>query len=137
MREERLLERIKAWEKKPERRSKEDPRRTKYSIKEHLERILNTKTGNVPIADDYGVPDFTDLLRTYPDSVRDFERSIKHTIQKYEPRLKVVRLNLLPPDENLLSLRFKIVAKLVSTQENLSIETVLDSDGKMKNIRVV
>lgn len=134
MREERLLERIKVWEKKPERRSKEDTRRIIDSIIRHLQRILNTKTGNVPIADDYGVPDFTDLLRTYPDSVRDFERAIKHTIQKYEPRLKAVRLNLLPPDENLLSLRFQIVAKLASTQENLFIETVLDSDGRM-NIR--
>jgi type VI secretion system protein len=131
MREERLLERIKVWEKEPERRSKEDPRRTIDSILRHLQRILNTKRGNVPIAEDYGVPDFTDLLRSYPDLVRDFERSIKQTIQKYEPRLSGVRLNLIPPDEDVLSLRFQIVAKLTINQENLFIETVLDSDGKM------
>jgi type VI secretion system protein len=134
MREDRLLERIKIWEKKPERRSEESTRRIIDSVLRHLQRILNTKRGNVPIAEDYGVPDFTDLLRSYPESIRDLERSIRQTIQKYEPRLKAVRLNLIPQDEDMLTLRFQIIARLAVKQENILFETVLDSDGKV-NIR--
>lgn len=131
MREDRLLERIKIWGEKPERRSEESTRRIIDSVLRHLQRILNTKRGNVPIAEDYGVPDFTDLLRSYPESIRDLERSIRQTIQKYEPRLKAVRLNLIPQDEDMLTLRFQIIARLAVKQENILFETVLDSDGKV------
>ena len=69
MGEERLLERIQSWEKEPKRRSRGEPRRQIDSIVAHLQRILNTRQGNVPIADGYGVPDLTDFMLSYPESV--------------------------------------------------------------------
>ncbi len=135
MREERLLERIRAWEKEPGRRGKEDPRRIVDSVLGHLQRILNTKQGHVPIAEDYGSPDFTDFLKAFPDSVREIERTMRSTIQKYEPRLKGVRVSFIPQDEDLLSLRFQIVARLATgPKTQVLFETVIDSDGKV-NIR--
>ena len=133
MREYRLLKRISAWEKEPHRRSREDPKRTIGSVLDHLKQILNTRQGSVPIGEDYGVPDFTELLHAYPDSVRDFERSIRQTIQKYEPRLNGVRVRLIPQDEDILSLRFQIMAKLVTEdhKEPVIFESVVDSDGKI------
>ena len=134
MREERLLERLRIWGDEPHRRSKQDTRRTTDSVLRHLQRILNTKRGNVPIAEDYGVPDFTDLIRGHSESVRDLERSIRQTIQKYEPRLKAVRISFIPQEEDVLSLRFQVVAKLATEDEQIPIlfETVVDSDGKVK-----
>jgi type VI secretion system protein len=133
MREARLLERIRTWERDPARREREDPRRVIDSVLLHLHRILNTKQGNVPIAEDYGVPDFTDLLYSYPESVRDIERTIRSAIQKYEPRLKAVKVTFIPQDADLLSLRFQIAARLSSeSKTQVFFETVVDSDGKIE-----
>ena len=132
MREERLLERIRSWEREPERRAREDPRRVNDSILGHLVRILNTRQGNVPIAEDYGIPDFLDLLGSYPESVREVERVIRSAIQKFEPRLKSVRVSFLPTGEDPLSLRFQIAARLSSdSRQQVVYETSIDSDGKV------
>jgi type VI secretion system protein len=132
MREARLLERIRFWDEDPVRRGREEPRRVIDSVLKHLNRILNTKQGNVPIAEDYGVPDFTDLLYSYPDSLRDIERTIRSAIQKYEPRLKAVKVTSIPQDEDLLSLRFQIVARLSGeSKAQVLFETIIDSDGKI------
>jgi len=129
MREERLLERISTWKREPGRREREDVGRITDSILYHLQRILNTRRGNVPIAADYG----TDLFQAYPESVRDLEKSIRQTIQKYEPRLTGVRVSFIPQEEDLLSLRFQIVAKLATTERKNQVlfETIVDADGKV------
>lgn len=133
MREERLLERIRSWEREPGRRAQEDPRRVNDSILEHLKRILNTRQGNVPIADDYGIPDFLDLLGSFPESVRETERILRQAIQKYEPRLKAVRVSFIPHEEDPLSLRFQIAARLTSdSRKQVVYETHIDSDGKVQ-----
>jgi type VI secretion system protein len=120
MREERLLERIRAFGKEPTRRGKEDPRRITDSVLRHLQRILNTKQGNVPIAEDYGTPDFSDFLLSFPDSIREIERAIRVAIQKYEPRLRGAKVS------------FQIVAKLdTESKTPVFFETQIDSDGKV------
>lgn len=133
MREDRLLERIRAWEREPHRRAREDPKRIIDSVLNHLQRILNTRQGSTPIAEDYGVPDFTEFLRRYPDSLNDFERSIRQTIQKYEPRLRAVRVRLIPQEDDAFSLRFQIAAKLATEEykESVRFESLVDSDGKI------
>ena len=132
MREERLLERIQSWEKEPARREKENPRRVVDSVLRHLQRILNTKQGNVPIAEDYGVPDFTDFLNDIPDSIRELEKSIRLTVQKYEPRLKGVKVSFIPQEEDLLSAHFQLVARLTTdSKTQVFFETLIDSEGKV------
>jgi len=133
MKEERLLDRIRSWEKRPILRNRQDPRRVTDSVLRHLQRLLNTKAGNVPIAEDYGVPDFTDFLHSYPDSVREMERTLRLVIQKYEPRLKAVRVSFVPQDESALSLSFQITARL-STEEKTQVlfETRVNSEGKIE-----
>ncbi len=133
MREERLLERLQTWEREPARRGREDPRRIVDSVLRHLKRILNTKQGNVLIAEDYGIPDFSDFINTLPRSIGELEKSIRLAIQKYEPRLTAVRVNFIPQEEDRLSLRFQIVAKLVTeSKTQVYIETVVDSEGKIE-----
>lgn len=143
MREERLLERLKAWEKEPARRGKENPRRIVDSVIRHLQRILNTKHGNVPIAEDYGTPDFTDFFLTLPKTEtnpkKEIEKAIRLTIQKYEPRLQGVRVSLVDQEEgeaNLfadpLTIRFQITGRLVTeSKTQVFFETTVDNDGKI------
>ena len=133
MREERLTERIRSWNRAPDRRGRPDPKRMVDSIVRHLERILNTRSGSAQIADDYGIPDLTDLRSGLPDAVRDLERAIRNTIQKYEPRLEAVRVKFIPQEETILTVSFQIVARLALEGEKnpVTFQSVMDSDGKV------
>ena len=134
MREDRLLDRVRRLEKDPTRSSGQDTRRVVDSILSHLQRILNTRQGSVQIADDFGIPDFTGLLHSIPESLRDIERAIRTVIQKYEPRLRAVRVSFIPNEDDALSLRFQIVARLATGDENNPVifESMVDSDGKIR-----
>lgn len=133
MREERLIERIRSWNKAPDRRGGPDPKRMIDSIVRHLERMLNTRRGSAQIGEDYGIPDVTDLTSGLPDTLRDLERMIRNMIQKYEPRLTAVRIKFIPQDENMLAVSFQIVARLILEEEKdpVVFESVMDSDGKV------
>ena len=134
MREQRLLERIRLWDKEPDRRSRADTGRVIDSVLLHLQRILNTKEGSVPIAEDFGLPDFTDLIDNYPESIRDLERSIRKMVLKYEPRLRAVQVKFIPQEEATLSLDFQITAELETEDEKVPVvfESQMESSGKMK-----
>ena len=133
MQEERLLQRISRWNKNPLQRNREDIKRVIDSVREHLQKILNTRQGSVMIGEEYGLPDFVELLREYPDSLREFEKSIRSTIQRYEPRLKSVRVRLLPNEEDILTLRFQVSARLAnqSGRTPVILESQVDQDGKV------
>lgn len=132
MREERLLERIRSWEREPLRRERTDQGRLVDSILAHLRCILNTRQGGVPIAANYGVPDFLDFLQTYPDSVREIELNIRRAIQLYEPRLEGVRVAFFPQEDDVLSLRFQILGQVRDGGGvRVRFETVVDTDGKV------
>ena len=134
MAKDRLLERIRKRQKDPRVRRKEDPKEVVDSVLRHLQRILNTRQGSVPIADDFGLPDLTELHLDYPDSLRLFERAIRQTIQKFEPRLSGLRVRFVPDEEDPLSLRFQIVAKLESEgyRDPVRFESIVGSDGKIR-----
>ncbi len=135
MREERLLERVRNWERDPSRRGAEDPQRISDSVLEHLRRILNTRQGCVPIADDYGVPEFTEYLHLGAEVYRELEKVLRTTIQKYEPRLKGVRVSFLPEEEGRLALQlqFHVVAKLTGDPRlQVQFETSIDGNGQVR-----
>ncbi len=132
MREYRLLDRIRAMAKNPSRRVTEDPQQMIRSVQEHLQRILNTRQGNVPIAEEYGVPDFTELMSGYPESQRVIERAIRNTIERFEPRLQSVRVTLLGGEKENLTLSFQISARLMlkDGRDSVTFDSVLDSGGR-------
>lgn len=130
---ERLSERIHSQERNPFRRGSADRKRCIDSVVSHLQRILNTRQGNVPVSDEYGIPDFVDFLQTYPDSVRELEASIRNAIDKFEPRLSGTSVSFMPPDEEDLTLRFQIISFLVTEGGRpVLLETVVDSDGRVR-----
>jgi len=133
MREERLLERIHNLELHPERREGNDPTRQVHSVLRHLQRILNTRQGSVPIADDFGMPDFTDLPGSFSTgATHDMERILKQVINTYEPRLRKVRILFDTRQDDLLALRFKVEAELNRPDgQPVAFETVVDAGGKI------
>jgi type VI secretion system protein len=85
-------------------------------------------------AEDYGIPDFTNFMSSFPETQRSLERSIRQTIQKYEPRLQGIRVSFLQEREDTLTLSFQIQARLVlpGQKEDVMFESVMDSGGKVK-----
>lgn len=132
MREERLLERIRRWEKEPFVREKEDPKRMVHSVVNHLQRILNTRQGSVEIAADYGIPDFTHFMDARIESTTHLENAIAEVIRKYEPRLRNVRVNFSSLDEERLQLSFRISGHLFTGTEQVVLETLVGPDGKVQ-----
>lgn len=134
MREDRLLKRIRIRERDLGRRATEDPEKVISSVLEHLQMILNTRQGNVPIAEDYGIPDITSFRHTLPFSIREIEKSICLTIEKYEPRLKGVRVKFISQEEDRLIVSFQIHARLVleGQKEPVMFRSQIDSYGKIK-----
>ncbi len=108
------------------------------SILEHLRNILNTRQGNVLIADNYGMPDLTNFPGDdLASSVAELERIMKITIQRYEPRLTNIKISYNPDMSDNLTLNFGIMAELVAAygennQQPIFFETVITSDGVVK-----
>ena len=71
-------------------------------------------------------------MLSYPESVTEIERSIRQAIEDYEPRLTSVRVSFIHQEEDVLCLRFQIVAQLAAESgRNVLIETIVDSDGRV------
>lgn len=133
MYEERLLERIANLEAPPGRKQRTDVSRAVDSVIHHLQRMLNTRQGSVPIAEDYGIPDMTNFpAQDLAGAGKDIAGAVRDFIRTYEPRLDKVRITFERRDEDLLSLRFRLEGILVRQNKMpVLFETVVDADGKV------
>ena len=94
---ERLLQRIRNQERRPETRASATLVEEVGSITEHLQRLLNTRQGSVPILPDYGIPDFTNLPGdTLTESAMEMRDIICRVLKQYEPRLADVQVASTP-----------------------------------------
>jgi type VI secretion system protein len=135
MYEESLLERIRRLESPVEKGRTPNLSHRVGSILHHLRRMLNTRQGSVPIAEDFGMPDITnfpgdDLLST----ARDLERVLIAAIQKYEPRVQKVRIRFEPPSGDGVQLRFRLEAEMIDSRDRgrtipIIFETVVSPNG--------
>ncbi len=131
--EERLLERIGNLEAPSDDKTATVVTKAIGSVIRHLQKMLNTRQGNVSIAEDYGMPDFTNYPgESLADACHHMSGIIKQFVEKYEPRLDNVHISFEPAENNVLCLCFKLEGVLV--RENnvpVMLETVVDSSGKV------
>ncbi|GAB6097176.1 hypothetical protein JCM14469_34300 [Desulfatiferula olefinivorans] len=132
MREKRLFERLRTGSIGP---GKHDAERTGdriASVIDHLKKLLNARQGTTLMDPGFGMPDITDLRATFPDSVRDIERTLSLTIEQYEPRLARVEVRFIEQDER-MTLYFHIRALLRSdgTSRPIHLESALSPSGRM------
>lgn len=131
--EEKLFERIQMFDSDPLRRSVNARKLVIDSVILHLQQLLNTRRGNAPISEDYGVPDFLNFLQSHPESIREMEDKIKTAIDRYEPRLFGSSVSYLEDEDDTLSLRFKIAASLsLGEGRTVYLETIVDADGQVR-----
>ena len=62
------------------------------SIRDQLGRLLNARHGMCETVPDYGLPALTDLLAGSDAALRQVQEAIRVVIEKYEPRLRHVRV---------------------------------------------
>ena len=81
------------------------------SLREHLSQMLNTRAGSALTCPDYGVLEVSEVVHDFPDAIGIVQRSLKNTIQVYEPRLRNVQVRHVKNETSLLTLEFEITAQ--------------------------
>ncbi len=129
---ERLLERISNLDLNPEVRTERDLKQVINSINNHLMCILNTRQGSALIADDFGMPDITNVPgEALTETITRIEEAIQKVAVKYEQRLSKIKIVFESSDKNEQSFRFKLEGFLKDdTSIPIAIETLLTSEGK-------
>jgi type VI secretion system protein len=105
-----------------------------HSILQNLQRLLNSRQGQSPACQDYGLLDVTQVLYGLPEAEDAVERSIQKCIETFEPRLTRIRVKRVEDPSRPLSVCFLITARLASdkNQSDIWFETVVASSGRVK-----
>ncbi len=131
--ERSLVGRITHSDKKSDYSTRLDEAALVDSVLEHLQKLLNVRQGSVEMLHDYGLPDFNDLSHKFPYAINEIQRMIRDCIRKYEPRLTQIRVTHVQDEDDPLSLRYDITARLEmdDRKTNIWFETILDAAGKV------
>lgn len=97
------------------------------SVISNLNYLFNTRCGSLPHLPDYGLPDITEIYRDAPDSVLKLRRSIKEAIERYEPRLRRVRVDPQETDPHEMRLVF-IVSGEMPDRKPVRFQTTFSSN---------
>ncbi|MDA8150826.1 MAG: type VI secretion system baseplate subunit TssE [Nitrospiraceae bacterium] len=120
---ERLLERIGSLVSRSEARNQSRFEQVGSSIRAHLSRILRTRRKSVPIADDFGVPDLSNVAGSFEaGSSVEIVRAILETVGRYEPRLLSPRVRAHETTTELGALRLEISGEILVNGQNMPIQ---------------
>ena len=110
-----------------------DERAIVDSVHEHLSKLLNTRQGSVPALPDYGLPDFNDIAKRFPDSITELRREIQRCIRQYEPRLDNVEIEYVRDELSLLDMKYEIRAdvRVGTGKSKIYFETTMHSSGQV------
>jgi len=133
-RERTILERLARPDDARDRTAREDPKEIVRSVLGNLQRILNARLGHAPAQPDLGMPAPSDIIRSGAEAVEWLAGTLKNCIEKYEPRLTDVRVSRLESEDDVLTLRFQVSARLASTKEEVpvSFDTRVDAAGQIR-----
>jgi len=63
------------------------------SILGNLGRLFNTRRGTLAHVPEFGLPDLSDVSRAAPAEVESVRRAIRDSVERFEPRLRRVRVD--------------------------------------------
>ena len=103
------------------------------SVGRNLQRLLNARHGMSEAVPDYGLPVLNDLLVGVGEHLQQVLDSIRTSIERYEPRLRRVRVTQIADEERPQRLAFRIDAVLTSRSgdHKLWYESRLDGSGRL------
>jgi type VI secretion system protein len=98
------------------------------SIEANLTRLLNAREGSAPAQPDYGMPPPSEIVHAFPRAVTRVQRHVKNLLERFEPRLTEVEVNHLENEQDKLSLRFQIQARLATSASAMWVTYALRFD---------
>lgn len=110
---------------------------TASAVVRHIKQMLTTRHGSSITCPDYGVPDVTHLLHDMTEAVALMQRSVKASIQLYEPRLKNVQIRHVRNTNaiGMPAMMFEISGHIVlqdGRRQPIRIGTTLDDKGNLE-----
>lgn len=102
------------------------------SVTANIQAILNVRLGSVKALENFGMPDFNDVVNQFPDAVTQIRNSIQHFVEQYEPRLASVNVYYIPDVDHPLVMKYAIEGMLAYQGETsrVSFDTVLTGAGQ-------
>ena len=97
------------------------------SVISNLSYLFNTRRGALPHLPDYGLPDITEIYRDVPDSILKLRKSIKEAVERYEPRLRRVRIEAQDSDPYQMRLVFLVSGEMPDRQQ-VRLQTTFSSN---------
>src|SRR5690606_6694092 len=90
-------------------------RQLRDSVARHLERLLNTRAGSVPIDHEYGMPDMSNIAGSFAlGTTESLSEAIVQQVSRYEPRLRNIRITVEQEQREVITLRFELRGLLAS-----------------------
>jgi type VI secretion system protein len=131
--EQSLLERLRDPGADRPRTIQENTSRLVDSVIANLRRLLNSRNGIAPIREDYGIPDLSDMVHSFPEANARMRAAIKAAVEKFEPRLRKVSVRPASAGDDMFSLRLEITAELVTPSQKAPVwfETRIDANGEV------
>ena len=110
---------------------------TMESVRLNLRHLLRTRWGMSEALADYGLPALSDILAEDQEALGRLVNAIQVTIEKYEPRLKQIKVQPITEEEDVVPLRklqLTIDAVLLAGDERHRVryQTGLDRDGSLE-----
>ena len=118
---------------RPREASAVDNMRTlEESVRQHLNQLLNSRHGMSEALPDYGLPALTDLTGGAANYARLLQEAIRLAVEKYEPRLRRVRVTRQEEDETAQKMVFRVEGELQSRsgRVGVSYEAAVAGDGR-------
>ncbi len=82
------------------------------SVLSNLNRLFNTRQGALPHLPGYGLPEAAIIYRDAQYPVEELRLNIKEAVERYEPRLRRVRIERQPDADDDIRIAFLILAEL-------------------------
>jgi type VI secretion system protein len=84
------------------------------SILDNLRRVLDTRAGSLVHMPDYGLPDLSGVYRSLPLGAETLRAAVASAMERYEPRLRDVRVIPLESKSYTGRLAFLVTAQLAA-----------------------
>lgn len=132
---ERLLKRMSRWEQSSNTEHDDiDANALIDSIRDDVEKLLNTRRGTVLIDEDFGLPDFSHMLNGYsaPDA-NSILQQMHLQIKRYEPRIQGMHVRYVDQSRYPGKLQFQITARVDHKGQEIPFSAValLSDDGSV------
>lgn len=118
MKKIRLLERLSALEDPRPFAGRSPDRQLRDSIVLHLQKLLNTRAGSVPIDPGYGMPDMSNIAGSFAlGTTESLSEAIVRQVARYEKRLLNPRVTVEQETREVITLRFELAGDVAPLQE--------------------